>query len=569
MSDKRTAIKIFEEMATLLELQGANPFKSRAYTKAARELQQHEGQLSEWIVSGAIHSMKGIGKSLKEKLIELVETGKIREHEELRASFPDGLMEMLKIPGLGPKKARTLYQELGLSNIDDLEEACLTDKLLPLPGFAKKTQEKLLQGIEQLRMYQGRFRLNQALPYAKQIIADLRAMPDVEQVELGGSLRRWKETVKDLDFVVATRNPEAVMKAFVEHPLKEHIIAHGPTKSSITLSSGLNVDLRTVKPEQYPYALMHFTGSKEHNTTMRKRAKDRDMKLNEYGLFRGDTLVECSSETEIFAALGLHFVPPELREDRDEFEWAEKADHPPLVELSDIQGIFHAHSTYSDGSATLREMAEATRDMGLTYLGITDHSRTAYYAGGLSIEEIQQQHKEIDELNQEWKDFQIFKGIESDILGDGSLDYPEEILAQFDFIIASVHSQFNMSSEEMTARIIRAIEHPSTTMLGHPTGRLLLNRDSYPIDIYKIVDAAIANNVIIEINSNPYRLDLDWRILGYGREKGLVVSVNPDAHTIPGISDIQYGVGIARKGGLSAKHVFNTYDLPTIREKLG
>ncbi len=568
MSDKQTAMRIFKEMATLLELQGANPFKSKAYVKAARELQQHEGQPAEWIASGAIKEMRGFGKSLQEKLNELVETGKVSEHEELRSSFPEGLLKILTIPGLGSKKVRVLYEELGIESVEELEEACQTDKLLGIDGFGKKSQEKILQGIQQIRRYQGRHRLNQALPFAQRLLSDLRDQPDVQQLDLGGSLRRWKETVKDIDFVVATDNPEAVMEFFVNHPLAEHIIAHGSTKSSIMLNNGINVDLRTVTPKQYPYALMHFTGSKEHNTEMRRRAKDRGMKLNEYGLFKGENLVECESETDIFKELDLNYIPPELREDRTEFEWAVEMNHPPLVELSDIKGVFHAHSTYSDGAATLKEMAEATRALGYSYLGITDHSKTAYYAGGLSIEEVLKQHKEIDELNKEWDDFQLFKGIESDILGDGSLDYPDEILEQFDFVIASVHSQFKMSQDEMTARIIKAIEHPATTMVGHPTGRLLLNRDAYPLDIYKVVDAAAANNVIIEINANPYRLDIDWRILEYARDKGMLVSINPDAHSTKGLEDIQYGVGVARKGGLGPDHVFNALDLDTVREKL-
>lgn len=568
MSDKNTAVRIFNDLAILLELQGVNPFKIKAYTNAARELQQHEGELSEWIASGAISEMKGIGKSLADKLTELVQTGKIAEYEELRTSFPEGLIALLRIPGLGAKKVRVLYEQLGISNIEALEQACQQNQLLTLPGFGQKTQEKILQGIAQVRQYQGRFRLNQALPFAQQLLADLRAIPAVLCAELGGSLRRWKETVKDIDFVVATDDSESVMNAFVKHPLAAHIIAHGPTKSSITLHNGLNVDLRTVTLQQYPYALMHFTGSKEHNTTMRKRAKDRGLKLNEYGLFREDELVLCDSESAIFAALDLHYIPPELREDRTEFTWAEVAESPLLVDVAQIKGIFHAHSTYSDGNASLREMAEACRNKGFQYLGITDHSRSAYYAGGLSIEAVLQQHVEIETLNHEWHDFQLFKGIESDILVDGRLDYPEDILSLFDFVIVSVHSQFKMTQDEMTARIIRAIENPYTTMLGHPTGRLLLNRDAYPVDMHKVIDAAVANQVVIEINANPYRLDIDWRLLEYARNKGMMVSINPDAHAVAGLDDIQYGVGIARKGGLSAEHVLNTLDLEQIRVKL-
>lgn len=569
MVDKKQAASMFEEIAMLLELKGENPFRSRSYIKAARAVQDLEEDLTKLVESGDIAKVDGIGKGTAEKLQELVKTGKMAYYDELRASFPAGLLDMLSIPGLGPKKARVLYDKLEIASLEDLEKACTEDKVMALDGFGKKSQEKILKGIQQVRKYQGRFLVNKAAPYAKQLLDFLRALPEVQQVEVGGSLRRRKETVKDIDFVSATLEPEAVMEAFVNHELSVDTIAHGPTKSSITLENGINVDLRCVTPDQYAYALMHFTGSKEHNTIMRSRAKQYDMKLNEYGLFKGEELVPCESETEIYKALDLHFIPPELREDRGEFEWAEERDCERLLEVDDLQGIFHAHSTYSDGAATLEEMGEAARAMGMQYLGMTDHSRTAYYAGGLSIERVIEQQKEIDTLNEKWDDFRLFKGIESDILTDGSLDYPQEILDSFDFIIASIHSQFNMSEEDMTARIIKAIEHPATTMIGHLTGRLLLSREAYPVNVYKVIDAAVANNVIIEINANPYRLDLDWRVLGYGRDKGLVVSINPDAHSTRGLSDIEYGVGIARKGKLGPDHVFNTRSLKDIEQQWG
>lgn len=568
MVDQKQAAAIFEEIATLLELKGENPFRSRSYLNAARAIQDLEGDLAELAADGKLAKVRGIGKGSAEKLTELIQTGKMSYHDELKASFPPGLLEMLDIPGLGPKKARVLYDQLDISSLEDLEQACIDNKVMELSGFGKKSQEKILKGIEQIRKYQGRFLIHHALPFAEQLLAFLREHPHVQRAEVGGSLRRRKETVKDIDFVAATDEPDAVMEDFVNHDLGVSVIAHGSTKSSITLHNGINVDLRCVTPAQYASAIMHFTGSKEHNTAMRARAKQRDMKLNEYGLFQGDDLVECHTEEEIYKALDLHFIPPELREDRGEFEWAEQRDCHRLLEVEDIKGIFHAHTTYSDGAASLKEMGEAAREMGMQYLGITDHSRTAYYAGGLQIPEVLRQHKEIDQLNAEWEDFKILKGIESDILTDGSLDYPQDILDQFDFIIASVHSQFNLAEEAMTERIIKAIEHPSTTMIGHVTGRLLLSRESYPLNVYKIIDAAVANDVIIEINANPHRLDLDWRVLSYAKEKGLTVSINPDAHSTQGLADIIYGVGIARKGGLGPEDVFNTKPLKAVLTQL-
>lgn len=569
MVDKKKVAYLFEEIAMLLELKGENPFRSRSYLNAARAIQELEGDLETLFRAGTLSKVRGIGKGTAEKLGELIETGKMQFYEELKASFPKGLLDMLDIPGLGPKKARFLFDNLQIASLEDLEKACKEDQVMALKGFGKKSQEKILKGIEQMRMYQGRYLVHKAAPFAEQLLHFLRELPDVEQAELGGSLRRRKETVKDIDFVVSTRTPEHVMEAFVQHPLSTSIIAHGSTKSSITLEHGINVDLRCVTPEQYAYAVMHFTGSKEHNTIMRSRAKQHDMKLNEYGLFKGEERIHCDTEEEIYKTLGLHFIPPELREDRGEFDWAEQHECVQLVEIDDIKGIFHAHSTYSDGAATLREMAEATRNLGYQYLGITDHSQTAYYAGGLQPREVLRQLDEIEQLNQEWEDFRIFKGIESDILTDGSLDYTDDLLERFDFVIASVHSQFNLDEEAMTQRIIRAIEHPATTMIGHLTGRLLLSREGYAHNPYKIIDAAVANDVIIEINASPYRLDLDWRLLNYGKEKGLIVSINPDAHSVEGLKDIQYGIGIARKGGLQAAQVFNTLELSTIEQRWG
>ncbi len=565
--DKQQAAQIFSEIAILLELNGENAFRIRSFTNTARQLRGLEGDLGEMLATGEIAKVSGIGKGTVERLKEIAKTGTLAEYETLKQAFPAGLTEMLKVPGLGAKKVRALYEHLQVGSLGELEYACRENRLLALEGFGVKTQENILKGIEHVRRFQGRFLISTARRVAVQLLSELRGLAEVEMAEVGGSLRRWKETVKDVDLVAATSESAKVMEWFVSHPWVTSVVGHGPTKSSVVLGNGLQVDLRTVSREQYPYALMHFTGSKEHNTVMRSRAKDRGMKLNEYGLFRGDDLVICEDEAAIYRALDLHFIPPEMREDHGEFEKAASV-LPTLVTQTALRGVFHAHTVESDGSARLEEMAEACRAQGWSYLGVTDHSQSAHYANGLTVERVLRQHQEADALNQKWSDFVILKGIESDILADGSLDYADEILAHFDFVIASVHSQFKMTEEAMTARIIRAIEHPATTMLGHPTGRLLLSREGYSLDMAKIIDAAIANGVIIEINANPYRLDIDWRFLERACARGLLVSINPDAHSIEGLEDVIYGVGIARKGGLEPASVFNTWPLEEVRRWL-
>jgi DNA polymerase (family 10) len=562
--EKSHVADLFDEIAVLLELHGENPFRTRSYSKASRLLRSLEGDLGAMIASGEIAKLPGIGKGTVERLEEYAQSGKIALHEELKAAFPATLLDLLKIPGIGAKKARILYEKLGIGSLGELEYACKENRLLSLEGFGKKTQENILNGIAYIKRYQGRSLLPPAQKAATALLSMIRGLSSVKRAEIGGSLRRAKETVKDIDLVASSDDAEAVMAAFLAHPSVSSVIGQGPTKASVLLENGLQADLRVVSDEAYPYALMHFTGSKEHNTVMRQRAKDRGMKLNEYGLFQGEALIRCEDEAAIYRALGLAFIPPEMREDMGEFVLGEADTLPVLVTKEMLQGTFHAHTVYSDGAGTLAQMAEAAQARGLHYLGITDHSRSAYYAGGLSIERVREQWAEIDALNAGFSDFRLFRGIESDILADGSLDYPDDILAGFDFVIASVHSQFKMSEAEMTARIVRAIEHPATTMLGHPTGRLLLSRDGYPVVMEAIIDAAIANDTIIEINASPYRLDIDWRYLARACARGLRISINPDAHRPDALDDIAYGVGIARKGGLSASSVFNTLSLPDV-----
>lgn len=558
--DKNQVADILDEIGTLLELKGENQFKTRAYGNAARTLRGLTEDLHHLVEEDRLREVKGIGEALSLKIAELVTTGKLKYYEDLRRTFPAGLMDMLRIPGFGPKKAKRLYEELGIGSIDELEKACQEDRLSSLEGFGAKSQQKILEGIQQVRQFSGRHLFHVAAQAALPLFAAIKKHPKVIRAELAGSLRRHKETIKDIDIVASCKDSdrEAIFEFFIKQPGVQSVIAKGETKSSVLLESGIPADLRLLKDAQFPYLLHHFTGSAEHNIAMRGYAQKLGIKVSEHGLFRGEKLIPCKTEADIFAALGMQYVPPELREDMGEMEAAFKNAIPDLIEKTDLRGVLHCHSTHSDGANTIAEMAEACKALGFEYLGITDHSMSVYYANGLQPARVKAQHKEIDKLNAALKGFHVFKGTECDILPDGRLDYPEEVLASFDFVIASIHSSMNMTEEKATQRLIKAMEHPAVRMLGHPTGRLLLGRDGYPINHRKVIDAAAELGVCIEINASPYRFDLDWRHCKYARDKGVPISINPDAHTRDGIADIFYGVGIARKGWLRKNDVLNT-----------
>ncbi|PNS00365.1 histidinol phosphatase [Petrotoga mexicana DSM 14811] len=564
--DKKSVINIFNEIGLLLELKGENPFKIRAYYNAARTLETLDKDIEILVKNNKLKEVKGIGEAINKKITELITTGRLEYYENLKESIPEGLVEMLKIPGLGPKKIKTLYDKLDIKTVGELEYACLENRLVELPGFGEKTQKKILEGIKFVKRFSNQHLFSEAYFEANLLKQYLLKTGLVIRCEIAGSIRRKKEIVKDIDILATTDNPKKLMESFVEYEKTKDVIVKGDTKTSITLESGINADLRVVKDEEYPYALHHFTGSKEHNTAMRHRAKRMGIKMNEYGLFKGDTLIECHDEEEIFRKLNLSYIPPEIRENMGEIEAAEKGEIPVLVEEKDIKGVFHVHTNYSDGANSLTEMVYSARELGYKYIGITDHSKSARYAHGLNEEDILRQFDEIDRLNEKYSDIKILKGIESDILKDGSLDYEEDLLKKFDFVIASVHSNFKMSKEEMTERIIKAVKNKYTTIIGHLTGRLLLSRDGYDLDVYRVIDACAEYNKIIEINSNPHRLDIDWRYIKYAKEKGVKLAICPDAHRVEGLRDVKYGIGIARKGWLEAKDVINTYDVDKVYE---
>ena len=562
---KKPVSDIFENIAMLLEIKGENPFKSRAYYNAAKALSGITN-LEELVKEKRLREIKGIGEALSQKIEEYSKTGTMAYYEELTQVVPESLLELMQIPNLGPKKIKVLYDELEITNIGELEYACKENRLIHLTGFGEKTQENVLKGIEFFKRHKGEFLFGDVYQEAERIRQRLSTIVDPIWAEVCGSIRRRKEVVRDMDILVAAENHEKITSFFVSMPEVDQVLVTGETKTSVRMKSGIEADLRVVTRQEFPYALVYFTGSKEHNVRLRGIAKKKGWKLNEYGIFDGDNLVICKSEEEIYRALGLPYIPPELREDSGEIEAAEQDKLPSLIQHEDIRGIFHVHTDFSDGVDSLERMVEAAQKFGFSYLGVSDHSKTAYYAGGLKHDAILRQWEMIDTLNKKNSTFRIFKGIESDILSGGSLDYDDSILEGFDFVIASIHSGFTMKKDDMEERILKAMKNPYTTILGHPTGRLLLSRDGYQVDMMRIIDCAAQNHVILELNASPYRLDIDWRYLKYAKDKGVMISINPDAHAVAGLEEVFFGVNIARKGWQESKDILNTRDVNDIKE---
>lgn len=577
--EKGDIVGVLEEIGELLELKGENPFKVRAYQSGARALESLEEDLGTVIEENRLGKIKGIGKALVEKITALYETGELEYYDNLKASVPESMIELLSIPNLGPKKIKKLHDELGVDSIESLQAACEQGKVSELDGFGAKTEQKLLAGIENRIAYSARHHWWEANVVAEPIVEGLRELPEVDRAESAGSLRRKRETVGDLDFIVASDKPKPVMDWFVSLDEVEEVTAHGQTKSSVRFHGGLQADLRVVPPEQFAFALLHFTGSKDHNVNMRQRALERGWSLSEWGLFDKESgpddanrksVIDAKHEEEIYAKLDMKWVPPELREDRDEFEAAEGNGFPQLIEIEDIRGVFHNHTTASDGHNTLDEMVQAAEDLGFEYLGIADHSKASFQASGLDEGRLAEQVEKIHKLNESGKfKCHVFAGSEVDILKDGQLDFDDDVLKTLDYVVASVHNSLSLDEDSMTKRIIQAIENEYVTMLGHLTGRLLLRREPYAVNIPKVIDAAIANDTIIELNANPWRLDMDWRYWRKAADKGLLCAINPDAHDADGLALFVAGIHIARKGWLEPKHVLNTRSLKDVKKYFG
>ncbi len=575
--DKKDIIEVLERIGTMMEIKGENPFKIRAYSAGARTLQTMEEDLGEVIEEGRLGDIPGIGKALTEKIETLYSTGELEFYHKLVASVPSGLMDLLDIPGLGGKKIKVLHEQLEVDSIESLTVACQEGRVAELKGFGKKTEEKILSGIKNREAYAARHLWWDARARVEQILPGLEELPEVERVEAAGSFRRGLETVGDLDFLVASSNPAPIMDWFTSMDGIAEVTAHGETKSSVRFEGGMQADLRVVPSEQFYFALHHFTGSKDHNVRMRQKALSLGLSLSEWGLrpeeekdsSRKAGPVEANSEEDIFTALGLQFVPPALREGMGEVEAAERNELPELLEFSDLKGCFHNHTTASDGRNTLEEMAGEADRRGWEYLGISDHSKASFQANGLDEERLLKQVQAIKEINQSGKfRVHLFSGSEVDILSGGKLDFEDSDLDSLDYVVASVHAGLTQDEETMTARLIKVLEHPQVTMLGHLSGRLLLKREPSRMNIQKIIDAAIANGKIIELNANPMRLDMDWRHWRRAAEKGLLCCINPDAHALHHFDFQQVGVLAARKGWLTAQEVFNTRTLVEVKEYL-
>lgn len=575
--DKDKVADILVEIGTLLELKGENPFKTRAYSNAARTIQGLHEPLEQIVAEKRLGEIKGIGEALEQKITELVETGKLKYYEELKASLPPGMVEMLEISGLGPKKIQALNKKLGVDTIEKLEAACKAGKVAELDGFGEKTQTNILEGIERKRTYASRHLISRALSVAEPLLEHLREHPAVIRCSSAGSMRRFKEVIGDIDLLASSKKPAEVIEYFVSQSGIVKVLAKGETKASVILEGGIQCDLRVVSDSEFPFALAYFTGSKEHNIVMRQRAIQRGLRLNEYGLFKSKEetrdpklLVPCRDEAEIFEKLDLVYVPPELREDGGEFAAAEKDALPKLIEWTQLKGALHNHSNWSDGRNSLEEIAAYMEDLGLEYWAVTDHSKSSFQANGLDAKRLREQISEIKKVNEtiaaRGGGFRLLTGSEVDILKD-RLDFDDDVLAELDVVVASLHVP-SSSEAENTKRILRAVENKFVHIIGHLTGRLLLEREPYPVNVHAIIDACADTGTWLELNCNPYRFDLDWRHWPYAKRKGVKCVINPDAHRNEHAGFLRLGAGIARKGWLTRQDIVNCLPWTALQKEL-
>jgi len=565
--ENKSIADILTEIADILDIQGENPFRVRSYRNAARTIADMSQSVKALIKSGAkLEEIPGIGKSLEEKIEEIVSTGRCRFLEELQAKVPPGLTELLKLEGLGPKKVKLLYDELGVDSVDRLEKAAQAGRLRDLAGMGVKTEEKVLKSVEQYRAGMGRFKLSVGFTYAQALLDYLKDVPGLKRLDPAGSFRRRRETIGDLDILAICGKGCKVMDRFSKYGDVAEVLSRGETKSSVRLKCGLRVDVRVLEEESYGAALHYFTGSQAHNVAVRERAKELGLKVSEYGVFRAkdEKRLSGADEEDVFKAVGLPFIPPELREDRGEIQAAEKGELPKLIEPADIRGDLQMHTKATDGKNSITEMAHKAKEMGYAYIAITDHSKAVRVAGGLDEKGLARHLQEIEKVGRQISGMRIFKGVEVDILADGSLDLKDDILKECDVVLASVHSRFNMEEGEMTRRIIKAIQNPHVSILAHPTGRLILEREAYKVNLKEVFQAAIDRGVVMEINAYPDRLDLRDVDARMAKEMGAKLVISTDAHSIVQLELMKFGVFTARRGWVEAKEVINTLPLPAL-----
>jgi len=563
--------KIFFEIAELLELKGENVFKIRAYQKAARNVENLSKNLEEIYKSGGIKALKevpGIGESIAEHIEEIIKTGTFKKYQELLKEFPKDFTKMIEVPGIGPKTAMLLLKKLKIDSVEKLEEAVKAGKLRGLPGMGAKKEENILKGLELKKKVKGRFLLPESLVSADAIVKALKKLKEVDQIVPAGSLRRWQETIGDLDILVTSKSPEKIMKTFTTLPQVNQVLSKGLTKSSVVLKNGMQADVRVVEPKSFGAALHYFTGSKQHNILIREMAVKKGLKISEYGIFKGKKQIGGKIEDEIFKSVGLPFIPPELRQGTDEIEAAKAGKLPKLIELENICGDLQMHTKWSDGNNSIEEMAEYGKKLGYEFIAITDHSKAVRVAGGMDEKEVLKQIKEIDKINSKLKGIKALKGIEVDILADGTLDLSDSVLKELDVVIAAVHSRFKMPKDEMTKRIVKAFDNKYVNILSHPTGRVIGKRDPYEVDMEKIIKAAADTGTHLEINAYPERLDLNDIHARQAKEKGVRISIGTDSHVDNQMDNMKYGVAVARRGWLEKNDVINTFSLEKLQKEL-
>ncbi len=556
---------IFEEIASLLEIQGANPFRIRAYHNAARTMGELSQEASQLVAQGGLPHLPGIGADLAAKIAEIAATGHCSLLDRLQQELPPAVTELLKIPGLGPRRVKALYHDLDVQTVEQLYRAARDGRIRALAGFGAKTERNILEAVEAHAAQPGRFKLGIAAQYGEALRGFLAALPGVTRVTIAGSFRRMRETVGDLDLLVETGSPATVMQHFTAYDEVTEVLAAGPARASVRLKAGLQVDLRIIAKESYGAALQYFTGSKAHNIAVRRIAQKLGLKINEYGVFRGEKRIAGETEESVYRTVGLPCIPPELREDRGEIEQARAGRLPRLVDLADLRGDLHVHTKATDGHNTLREMADAARAAGLEYLAITEHSRRLTVAHGLDAGRLARQCDEIDSLNDKLKGITLLKGIEVDILEDGSLDLPDDVLGRLDLVVGAVHSKFDLPRVRQTERILRAMAHPHFTILAHPTGRLIDERPPYDVDMARIIREAAARGCFLELNAHPERLDLLDTYCQMAKAQGVLVSIASDAHSTLDFLNLRFGIGQARRGWLETRDVLNTRPLAEVR----
>ena len=559
----------FELLADLLEIQGANPFRIRAYRNGARTISSTSESLDEMVRSEKdLTELTGIGKDLARQIHEIVTTGKHVALEELRKEIPGGVLDMLRIQGVGPKKVSVFFNELGLKSLADLKVACETGQLAKLKGFGRKTEESILQNIDLAAKQGERVSIAEARAAAEAIVEDLKQLPEVEQVSVAGSCRRRRETCGDLDVLATCSDPGPPMDRLAAHPLVETVLQRGDTKQRVRLRTGIELDLRVVPQASFGAAMQYFTGSKEHNIVVRQRAKDLNLKVNEYGVFRGEEQIAGRTEEDVYAAVGLPWIPPELREHRHEFEWADAGTMPKLVTVADIRGDLHMHTTASDGVATIEEMALAAKARGLKYIAITDHSKRVSMANGLDAARLRQHWKDIRDVQARMSGIDILCGIECDILEDATMDLPDDVLADADWVIAVLHYGLKQPGTQIMKRLMAAVSNPHVDIIGHCTGRMIGRREGADVNFTELLKAAADNRVMMEINAHPSRLDLDDIHAAAAKDHGIPIVISTDAHSVNGFDVLEYGVDQARRAGLTADDVANTKSLKEFRRLL-